>query len=104
MLGYFFLPNHWVEPVSHETTQLLSYSQIVGFLCPLQKRAVLNAAATDLVHFFSEIKVYIHFISLIKSLLCCKLYYFKQHNIRTRCQSAASAAVVSHDGNAFCLA
>ncbi len=34
---------------------------------------------------FSEIKVCIHFISFIKSLLCCKLYYFTQCNTRTRC-------------------
>ncbi len=36
--GLFFLPNHWVEPVSDETTQLLSYSQSTGFLSPLQER------------------------------------------------------------------
>ncbi len=54
MLGYFCLPNHWVELVSDETTQLLSYSQIAVFLSPLQE--------SDLGHFFSEIKVCIHFI------------------------------------------
>ncbi len=102
LLGYFFLPNRWFEPVSNETTQLLSYSQSAGFLSLLQEREVFSAA--ELVHFFSEIKVCIHLISFIKSLLCCKLYYFTQHNIRMRCQSAASAVVTSHYGNAFCLA
>ncbi len=37
MLGYVFLPYHWVELVSNETIQLLSYSQIVDFLHPLQE-------------------------------------------------------------------
>ncbi len=59
---------------------------------------VLSAA--DLVHFFSEIKFCIHLISFIMSLLCYKLYYFMQHNISTRYQSAVSAVVVSHDRNA----
>ncbi len=38
-----------------------------GFLSP-QERAVLSAAAGDLVHSFGEIKVCIHFISFIKSM------------------------------------
>ncbi len=58
-MGYFFLPNRWVEPVS---LKLLNNTAAVstGFLSP-QERAVLSAAA-DLVHSFGEIKVCIHCI------------------------------------------
>ncbi len=64
LLGHFFggvnifLTRCWVEPVSDETTQLLS--QIAGFLRPPPERAVLSEA--DLVYFFSETKVCIHLI------------------------------------------
>ncbi len=68
-----------------------------------QERAVLNATTADLEHSFRE-RFFYTFFYIYKVLLWCKLYYFTQRNIRTRCQSAASAAVVSHDGNAFCLA
>ncbi len=56
-----------------------------GFLSS-QEEAVLSTAAANLVHSFREIKVCIHFIPFIKSLMWCKLYYFTQCNIRTRCQ------------------
>ncbi len=98
MLGYFFYltAGFILSPV-----KLLNNAAAVStsFLSP-QERA---AAAADLVHSFWEIKVCVHFISFIKSLMWCKLYYFMQCNIRTRCQSAASAAVVSH-WKRLCLA
>ncbi len=79
------------------TTRLL-WAVSTGFLDP-QERAVLSAAAADLVQSFREIKVCIHFISFIKSLMWCKLYYFTQRNIRTRCQRRSSFS----DEKAFAL-
>ncbi len=63
-------------------TELQSQRRFLHLL--LQERAILSTTA-DLAHFFSELKVCIHFI--FKSLLCCKLYYATQHT-RTRCQSS----------------
>ncbi len=66
MLGNFFLPNCWVEPVSDKTTQLLS--QIAGFLRPPPERAVLSE--DDLVYFFSETGLYsFHLISKVFTVL-----------------------------------
>ncbi len=100
MLGYFFNPNAGFSLLGHFNAGLFSFYRpagltlspvkllnnaaagSTGFLSP-QERAVLSAAA-DLVHSFVEIKVSIHFISFIKPLMWCKLYYFMQRNIRTR--------------------
>ncbi len=84
---FFFYPT---AGLSLSLVKLLNIAAAVstGFLS-LQERAVLSAAAY-LVHSFGERFVYILFIT---SLMWCKLYYFTQRNIRTRCQSAA---VISH--------
>ncbi len=68
-----------------------------GFLRP-QERVVLSAAAADLVGSFQEIKVCIHFISFIKSII---LFYATQHKDE---MSAASAAVVVSRWKHLCLA
>lgn len=53
---------------------------IIGFLHPLQERAV--PTAIKLLHFFSKIQVCVHIILTIKSLLCCKSFNFMKSSIQ----------------------
>ncbi len=75
MLGYFF---YLTTELTLSPMKLLNNAAAVstGFLRP-PNRAVLSAAAADLVGSFQEIKVCIHFISFIKF---CAGNAFALHN------------------------
>ncbi len=71
--GLFFLPKPlgWASPMKQPSCWVTVRAQA---FCVLQERAVLSATNADLVHFFSEIKVCIPFISYISSLYCAVNY------------------------------
>ncbi len=95
MLGYFFYltTELTLSPMKLNNAAAVS----TGFLRP-PNRAVLSAAAADLVGSFQEIKVCIHFISFIKSII---LFYTMLHKDE---MSAVSAAVVILRWKRLCLA
>ncbi len=98
--GLFFSTQTAGLSLSDETTQLLSYSQSTGFLRPTRE----SGSQCHQRRFGALLQrnkgLYTFYFISFKSLLCCKLYYYMQCNIRMS-QSAASAAVVSLNGNTF---